>query len=203
MISPMNPYEILGVKPGASQEEIKTAYRNLVKQYHPDKYVNNPLQDLAKEKLAEINKAYDMLKNNTSSGNSSYSSSNSNYSNNDDLSKLQQARLALQRRDNMTAENILNTVTNRNAEWYFLSGIVHMNKGWYDSAISNVRTAVNMDPNNFEYRQTLQQLQGRANGYSNPYRTTRNSDNTCDCCLQLWCLDSMCECCGGDLIGCC
>ena len=55
----MNPYEVLGVKQGASQEEIKSAYRRLVKQYHPDQYVNNPLKDLAQEKLAEINKAYE------------------------------------------------------------------------------------------------------------------------------------------------
>ena len=64
----MNPYEVLGVKQGASQEEIKSAYRRLVKQYHPDQYVNNPLKDLAQEKLAEINKAYEMLRN--SEGNS-------------------------------------------------------------------------------------------------------------------------------------
>ena len=60
----MNPYEVLGVKPGASQEEIKSAYRKLVKQYHPDQYGDNPLKNLAEEKLAEINKAYDMIKNN-------------------------------------------------------------------------------------------------------------------------------------------
>ena len=58
----MNPYEVLGVKPGASQEEIKSAYRKLVKQYHPDQYGDNPLKNLAEEKLAEINKAYDMIK---------------------------------------------------------------------------------------------------------------------------------------------
>ena len=69
----MNPYEVLGVKPGASQEEIKSAYRKLVKQYHPDQYVDNPLKDLAQEKLAEINKAYEMLKN--SGGDSNYNSS--------------------------------------------------------------------------------------------------------------------------------
>ena len=49
----MNPYEVLGVKPGASQEEIKSAYRKLVKQYHPDQYGDNPLKNLAEEKLAD------------------------------------------------------------------------------------------------------------------------------------------------------
>lgn len=74
----MNPYEILGLKPGASQEEIKSAYRKLVKQYHPDQYVDNPLKDLAQEKLAEINKAYDMLKNDA--GRNDYAYSNEKYS---------------------------------------------------------------------------------------------------------------------------
>ena len=74
----MNPYEVLGVKPGASQEEIKSAYRKLVKQYHPDQYGDNPLKNLAEEKLAEINKAYDMIKNNNE-GNSTYNSSSNGY----------------------------------------------------------------------------------------------------------------------------
>ena len=63
-----NPYEVLGVKEGASDEEIKKAYRELVKKYHPDKYVNNPLADLAAEKMKEINDAYDAL---TKGGNNS------------------------------------------------------------------------------------------------------------------------------------
>ena len=73
----MNPYEVLGVKPGASQDEIKSAYRKLVKQYHPDQYVDNPLKDLAEEKLAEVNRAYEMLKNTSGSSNTSYGSSSS------------------------------------------------------------------------------------------------------------------------------
>ena len=57
----MNPYEVLGVSENASDEEIKKAYKELVKKYHPDKYQNNPLSDLAEEKLQEINEAYEML----------------------------------------------------------------------------------------------------------------------------------------------
>ncbi len=57
----MNPYEVLGLKPGASQEEIKAAYKKLIKQYHPDQYGDNPLRNLAEEKMREINAAYDQL----------------------------------------------------------------------------------------------------------------------------------------------
>lgn len=56
-----NPYEVLGVRVGASQEEIKKAYRTLVKKYHPDNYADHPLADLAKEKMQEVNEAYDRL----------------------------------------------------------------------------------------------------------------------------------------------
>jgi curved DNA-binding protein CbpA len=52
-----DPYVVLGVSPNASDEEIRVAYRELVKKYHPDRYVNNPLSDLANEKMQE-NKQY-------------------------------------------------------------------------------------------------------------------------------------------------
>ena len=58
-----SPYEVLGLGPGASADEIKKAYRKMVKQYHPDNYKNHPLEELAKEKMQEINNAYDQLTN--------------------------------------------------------------------------------------------------------------------------------------------
>lgn len=76
-------------------------------------------------------------------------------------------------------------------------------KGWFESAYNNIQRACKMDPNNFEYRQTLNQLKERSNSYSQTYRTSNGNMNACDCCMQLWCLDSLCECFGGDLIGCC
>lgn len=199
----MNPYEILGVKPGASQEEIKSAYRKLVKQYHPDQYGDNPLKDLAQEKLAEVNKAYDMLKNNSSEQQyTSYNNSNSNtYSNNSVV--YAEVRSLIQMRNISVAESKLNAIRDRDAEWYFLYGSVMMSKGWFESAYNNIQRACTMDPNNFEYRQAFNQLQARSRGYSQSYRTNQSNMDTCDCCMNLWCLDSICECFGGDLIGCC
>ena len=56
-----DPYAVLGVSPSASDEEIKRAYRELVKKYHPDNYANNPLADLAEAKMKEVNEAYDAI----------------------------------------------------------------------------------------------------------------------------------------------
>ncbi len=201
----MNPYEILGVKPGASQDEIKSAYRKLIKQYHPDQYGDNPLKNLAQEKMIEINEAYEALTKNP--GNSSYNSSNtSNYSNASNSSyDFQEIRRLIQSGNYAAAESRLNSINNKSAEWHYLYGAIMLNKGWFDSALDHMTTAVNMDPNNFEYRQGLNSLRQRGNTFSNPYYRTTNTNNAdmCNCCINLWCLDSLCECAGGDLISCC
>lgn len=101
------------------------------------------------------------------------------------------------------AESKLNAIRDRDAEWYYLYGNVMLAKGWFESAYNNIQKACNMDPNNFEYRQALNQLNSRSRGYSQTYRTSSGNMDTCDCCMNLWCLDSLCECFGGDLIGCC
>ena len=193
----MNPYEVLGLKPGATQEEIKKSYRNLIKQYHPDQYGDNPLKDLAEEKMRDINAAYDALTKNAGNTYSSSNSSNSSYnsSSSDNSYMFSEIRRLIQSGNFAEAENRLNSISNnRNAEWNFLYGVLLTNKGWFDAGLKHIQTAVNMDPNNFEYRQTLNSLHQRTQAYSNNYyRTTgSNNANACDCCINLWCLDSIC-----------
>ena len=76
-----DPYKVLGVSRDASDDEIKKAYRELARKYHPDNYVDNPLSDLVEEKMKEINEAYDTIqKQRASCSQSSYSSYDSGYS---------------------------------------------------------------------------------------------------------------------------
>ncbi len=207
----MNPYEVLGVSENADEETIKKAYRELVKKYHPDKYVNNPLADLAGEKLKEINEAYDMITSGrASSGNysspNSYSSGSSyNSSNQNSAPSFQMVRMYIQQRQFSRAETMLSQLP-KIAEWYYLSGILHLNRGWYDQARDDIMRAVQMDPDNAEYRATFSSMN------NTDYRTY-NTDSSgcmccpgmsaCDCCSNLICADCCCECMGVDLISCC
>jgi molecular chaperone DnaJ len=207
-----NPYEVLGIKEGASEEEIKRAYREQVKKYHPDQYQDNPLSKLAEDKLREINEAYDYL---TKSGGASRSSasarSNASWNNQTSWGQgehgdfYQKVRVLINGGNIGAAEDMLNGSADRSDQWYFLNGLVFLRKGWYDEAVSHIQTAAQMDPSNYEYREALNRL-NKVNG---GYRTTAYGrgfapgGNFCDTCACLLCSDSCCECMGGDLIGCC
>ncbi len=59
----MDPYKVLGVTPQTSDDDVKRAYRELARKYHPDNYAGNPLADLAEARMKEINEAYDLIMN--------------------------------------------------------------------------------------------------------------------------------------------
>ena len=209
-----NPYEILGVSENASDEEIKKAYRKLAKQYHPDNYTDNPLKDLADEKMKEVNEAYDTIQKLRSSGSSgnrnnggngygnSYGNNGGGYSGEPVYSRIRRlvssGRIA-------EAETLLNGISERNAEWHFLMGLVLYRKGWLQDARNEINIACQMDPYNQEYRSFQQRMSGGA--YSSPYAGMNTNRNTgcsvCDVCQTLICLDCCCECMGGDCIACC
>lgn len=209
-----NPYEVLGINEGASEEEIKRAYRELVKKYHPDQYMDNPLSKLAEEKLRDINEAYDyLMKNGSYKGGDSYShgwgqsqkSSGSYRGGSDEAGVFNQVRVNINNGNINAAEEILNRSLNKNAEWYYLKGLIFMRRGWYDEAFTHVQAAVNMDPANFEYRNTLLRMNAGNNAYRGAAQGrgyTQNPD-LCTICQCLWCSDCCCECAGGDLISCC
>lgn len=218
----MNPYEVLGVRPGASDAEIKKAYRELVKKYHPDQYVNNPLADLAAERLKQVNEAYDMLmKNKSSSSSSSYtgstsgeyrSSSSDSYSDSGDsdsysgsytgeyAAEFARVRQLLTANNINAAQSILNSIPVRNAEWYYLSGIIAMRRGAYDTARDYVTRAYNMNPSNSEYRNAYNTLNRSYRSYGTVRQS--HSNDMCQICQTLWCADCCCECMGGDFIRC-
>lgn len=216
-----DPYKVLGVSPSATDEEVKNAYRNLARKYHPDNYANNPLADLAQEKMKEINEAYDtiqrMRKDSGAAYNQQQSSSYGGYSNNygsyqrtanQQSSCLSDIRRLISQRRYTEAEELLDGIPqiNRDAEWNFLKGSVCYSKGWLDQAHQYFAQAVRMNPSHPEYNAAYQQI-NRMRRTGNPagYHTVQTGGGMdgCDLCSTLICADCCCECMGGDLIACC
>ena len=136
-----NPYKVLGVNESATNEEIRAAYLSLVKKYHPDKYTDPDMKQLANEKLKEINEAYDQLtKNPGKTASSGYSGAaygagghGGSYSG-PEADRFVRARSLINAGNLDGAKTILDSIQTRNAEWYYLYGIIYLRQGWYDKA---------------------------------------------------------------------
>ena len=217
-----DPYQVLGVSPSATDEQIKNAYRELARKYHPDNYANNPLADLAQEKMKEINEAYDQIQRQRKQQQSSragqgYSQggySQSGYSRGyagQGGSQFADIRQLLNANRVSDAEELLEGIqqSRRDAEWYFLRGRVFYVRGWLDQAYNYYVRANQMSPGNAEYQTALNQLMwqrntGRPAGGYGDYRNVQTGGASgCDMCMGLICADTCCECMGGDLIPCC
>ena len=155
-----DPYQVLGIPSTATDEEVKKAYRNLARKYHPDNYHDNPLEDLAQERMKEINEAYETIRNQRkaaqSGGQSGYGSGynpgygagyntgyNTGYSGAYGAA-WQRIRLAISQGNLNLAEELLNAQTDHNGEWNFLKGAVCYKRGWMDEARRYYETAVQM-----------------------------------------------------------
>ena len=204
-----DPYEVLGVSPNASDDEVKRAYRELARKYHPDNYQNNPLADLAEEKMKEVNEAYDAITKARSGSGSSYgggyqSGYQSGYSSQGyghqgygnqgqyggGSTSFAQVRQYINMGNLDGAEQLLRGVATKNGEWYFLMGSIAYRRGWLDEARQNYQIACQMEPGNMEYRQALSMMQQGGYGYN-----TNMAGGQCDsldCCTTMLCLNCLC-----------
>lgn len=185
-----DPYKILGVMPSASDEEIKTAYKSLIRQFSEDS-----------EKMAEINEAYDSIMN-LRRGSFEQAASNG----------FAEIRHQIQNGNYNDADSMLEAMPEKSAEWFFLKGSVCYAKGWLNEAYANFSRACSMEPYNQEYSSAFRHMNENRNGYmrGDPNDTGfGNPDGriggcgVCDICQGLICADCCCECMGGDFIPCC
>lgn len=233
-----DPYKVLEISPNATDDEVKKAYRDLSRKYHPDSYVNNPLSDLAEDKFKEVQEAYNQIMKDRENGYSSGSSYGSGSygstgygtggfgsggfgtggfggnasrgyqgtytSSAYDTPELAEVAQMLNQRRYQDAMNRLNSISNRNARWFYYGAIANNGIGNNVQAMSYAKQAYQLDPSNQEYANLLDQLQ-----YGNRrYQATGAGygrgmgDDPLDCCCRLWALDTCCECMGGDICAC-
>ena len=167
-----DPYQVLGVPSTATDEEVKKAYRDLARKYHPDNYHDNPLADLAQERMKEINEAYEAVQSQRkaaraggySGGYGGYQAGyQSGYQSGG--SRYQRIRMAISQGNLNLAEELLNAMTDHDAEWSFLKGAICYRRGCLDEARRYYQNAVNMDPDNQEYQRALDIAEGRSTAY--------------------------------------
>lgn len=191
-----DPYQVLGVSPNASDEEIKQAYRRLAKQYHPDR---NPGDTEAAKKMQEINDAYDRIKNPEKSrpayeygGYGQYRSGTDHASDADRYQKAAYEYIRFGRYHE--ALNVLESITERNARWYFLSAIANERLGNQVTALEHIKRAVSMEPDNQQYLYVLEQIEQGGTYYrrqASSYRGFSMNGSPCAplllCCLFRFC----------------
>lgn len=192
----MNPYKVLGVSENASQEEIRRAYLELVKKYHPDKYVDNPLKDLANEKLKEVNQAYDMLQKKQTTSSYGSSSQGSSYSG-EYSTELARARNYINQNNLNAAKGVLDNIPVHNAEWNYLYGILYLRWGWYDKARQHITMAYESEPNNEEYRRAYSTIQNNNRPFTSGGQPVDGQQDCslCNFCSTLLCMNMCCNCC--------
>lgn len=187
-----DPYSVLGVSASASDDEIKKAYRELARKYHPDNYQDNPLADLAEEKMKAINEAYEAIQKMREGGHSTVGSAGqgrTSYSGQSQDPSFARIRTLINAGSLAQAEAALNEISNHNGEWYFLRGAIAYRKGWLDEAMQNYQIACQMEPNNIEYRQALIMMQRGGYAYQ-PYGHMSGMGSM-DCCTTLLCIDCL------------
>ena len=200
-----DPYGILGVPGNANDDEIKKAYRTLVKKYHPDRYQNSPLAKEANEKMKEINLAYDTVMkerhgkttyiNGKNSDNTQYDekSRNANTYNYSGNAVYERVRMLIKGFNFTEAEQLLGDIlpTGRTSEWYYLMCVISYNRGWLEEANNYIETAYSMDPSNAEYYEMYRSIKKQREGTAK--HTGENSISDCfgDCCCD--CCEDMCN----------
>ena len=204
-----DPYEVLGVSRSASDEEIKKAYRTLSRKYHPDANVNNPHKEEAEEKFKEVQQAYEDImqqkqrgtsgsyQSSRSTSGSSYSSagaSSGGYTTREEEQQLQDILQLIQLHRYGQAIQELSRVQHRDGRWYYYSAVANHGAGNNATALEHIRTAVQMEPNNMEYRRLLQQLESNSAWYENQGSGFHMTMMNPGACCMLWCLLS--NCCG-------
>ena len=199
-----DPYEILNVPSTATDEEVKKAYRDLARKYHPDNYHDNPLADLAQEKMKEINAAYDAIqkeRSGRSAGGYAQQQSYGGYQHQQQKTgtdpAFQRVRMAINRNDLGMAEQLLSQIGDHSGEWNYLMGTICYRRGWVDEARRYYQTACQMEPGNPEFRQALNFVENNQAGYRpegyEVFSSGCGGDNMCG---RLACTYLLCNLCG-------
>ena len=212
----IDPYSILGVSPNASDEEVKKAYRKLSRIYHPDANIDNPNKEQAEEKFKQVQQAYEQIMREREQGSAGYGSgayggfggfsgqADNSYQDEESM-RRQAAANYIQSGHYREAMNVLQSLSQHNGQWYYLSSMANMGLGNNVNALNDIREAVRLEPDNAQYRMLQQQMEGGGTWYQemqNPFGGMPDAGG--DYCMKLCLTNLACSlCCPGGGVFCC
>lgn len=175
-----DPYSVLGVPRGATDDEIKKAYRKLSRMYHPDANINNPDKEHAEQMFKEVQQAYQQIMDDRENGGygsygaggsygygygRSASYDNSSYED-DDTRHMKAVFNYINNRRYTEACNLLNSIHERNGQWYYYSAIANSGAGNNVTAMDHINMACQMEPYNTEYQNFKNRLENGGGWYA-------------------------------------
>ncbi len=229
-----DPYSVLGIARNASDEEIKKGYRALSRKYHPDANINNPNKEQAEAKFKEVQQAYRQIMHEREYGSAGYGQDSrgnqedfggfggfggfgpfggfgaeyrqagpSATDNEEDL-HMRAAANFINSAHYQEALNLLNSIQNRNAQWYYYSALANSGIGNNVIALQHAREALRLEPGNFQYQMLVNRFESGGAWYrqqQNPYQTTFTGGSSL--CMKLCIANLVCNlCCGGSGLCC-
>lgn len=206
-----DPYDVLGVPRGASDEEVKKAYRTLSRKYHPDANIDNPNKAEAEERFKEVQTAYQQIQNEkkggsygAGSGFGGFSGRRQEQQSESDV-RLQAAANYISSRHFQEALNVLNGIgsSERGAQWYYLCAIANAGAGNNVTAREMADRAASMEPGNPQYQQLAAQLRSGGawyQGMGDLYGSPMESGD--EYCTRMCIGSALCSMCGPGIFCC-
>lgn len=194
-------YKILNLTENATDEEIENAYKELKAKYSNERYCEGEVGNQAAKNLTKLEAAYHEITearkiSNTENGRVEIDFSDViNYIKNGDITKAQQ---------------LLDDITDRNAEWHYLQSVVFYKKNWINESKKQLEIALTMEPHNAKYADELTKLKQKMEfnerqfKSGNMYNNAESVDNrqmggdTNGClsfCATWCCMDLLCTMC--------
>ena len=194
----IDPYSILGISRDASDDEVKKAYRKLSRKYHPDANIDNPNKEQAEEKFKQVQQAYEQIMKEREQGTGYGNYGGYNYGGFGAANYIQSGHYR-------EAMNVLQSLQQKNGQWYYLSAMANMGLGNNVNALNDIKEAVRLEPDNAQYRMLQQQMEGGGTWYQemqNPFGGMPTGGD--DYCMKLCLANLACSlCCPGGGVFCC
>ena len=159
-----NAFEILGLPSTATRDEVKDKYNELRKQYLEDRFKPGDEGERAAEKLQELDVAYrdamDAIDEREQRANRAANAETDNNTdgNNATGDEYDDVRALIKDNKLDEAQNALDQITDRNAEWHYLQSILFYKRNWFLESKKQLEMACQLEPHNKRYKQSLDKL---------------------------------------------